>query len=75
MRHTAKGDRCFACDKPLRNADAVVTEDGRQHPFVGRDCFRRIGAAGPKGYQPPKGGPRLFLFAKDAAASWERNAR
>jgi hypothetical protein len=56
--------RCFACDRPTgNNPRRAVTEDGRspatngQTVFVGSDCYKKIG---PDGYQPPKGGPRLF---------------
>lgn len=54
--------KCFACDKVTRgDVRRVVTEDNAQHPYVGPDCYRKVKAAGEIGYQPPKGGPRLFL--------------
>ena len=50
---------CYACDRPLKTSPyEVVTEDG-QLQLVGPDCWRRVEKAGPLGYQPPKGGPRL----------------
>jgi hypothetical protein len=50
--------KCFACDRPLgKNPHRAVTEDGAQIVFVGGECWKLIG---PNGYQPPKGGPRLF---------------
>lgn len=54
--------KCFACDKRLgKNPTLVDTRDG-QHVYVGSECFSRICTAGAVGYQPPKGGPRLWLM-------------
>src|SRR5687767_89245 len=65
-----QADRCFACDKPLgRNPKTADTRDD-QIVFVGSDCHKRIEAAGKVGYQPPKGGPRLFPVAP-ARTSYE----
>lgn len=58
-------ERCFACDKPLRTPSSspiVITSDGAQVVAVGPDCFRRVKAGGDNGYQPDKGGPRLFVI-------------
>lgn len=57
-------DKCFACDRKLRGKDSwlVTTADG-QTVFVGTDCHRHIANAGESGYQPPKGGPRLWLLS------------
>lgn len=52
--------RCFACAKPLKNAEIADTRDG-QIVFVGSDCFQKIRASGQDGYQPPLGGPRLWM--------------
>lgn len=55
-------DRCFACGRILgRNPALVDTRDG-QTVFVGTECFKKVQAAGEDGYQPPKGGPRLWLI-------------
>jgi hypothetical protein len=44
-------DKCYACDRPLgKNPLLVDTRDGHS----------RVKAAGDVGYQPPKGGPRLY---------------
>lgn len=53
--------RCFACDHVIRRKVPyqVDTRDA-QIVFVGPECFRLVIAAGELGYQPPKGGPRLF---------------
>ena len=54
--------RCFACDRKLgRNPVLVDTRDD-QCAFVGSECFKLIKRAGDAGWQPPKGGPRLYLL-------------
>jgi hypothetical protein len=52
-----------------------MEDDDQQGQPVGPDCFRRIEGAGADGYQPPRGGPRLFAtvalaktYAKNVAA-------
>jgi transcriptional regulator with XRE-family HTH domain len=67
--------RCFACDRAiyknsfgrLQSYDAI-TIDG-QRVIVGRNCAGLIAQAGKKGFQPPPGGPRLWidLYAPAAA--------
>lgn len=69
MRHDRykNCDKCFACGRKFRENSwghivfhpEALTIDG-QRVFVGHDCYQRIDAAGPSGYQPPLGGPRLF---------------
>jgi hypothetical protein len=55
-------ERCFACDRPLgRNPFRVDTRDG-QTVFVGDVCYANVVKAGEAGYQPPKGGPRLWAL-------------
>jgi hypothetical protein len=57
---------CFACGKPMtENRHLVDTRDG-QTVFVGRECYRKIVANKESGYQPPKGGPRLYVIAAPA---------
>lgn len=55
--------RCYACDRTAKTAGAVVytADDGGQRQFVGPDCYQQIQAAGSAGFQPPKGGPRLYI--------------
>lgn len=54
--------RCFACGRPLgANPHRADTRDA-QVVDVGRECYRLIEAAGEDGYQPPRGGPRLWLL-------------
>lgn len=57
------GDKCFACDRPLGRLGPEWMADTRdgQLVYVGRECFRKIKGAGALGWQPPKGGPRLWL--------------
>lgn len=51
---------CYACDKPLMmNAYEALTIDN-QLIWVGADCARKIAKANKEGWQPPKGGPKLF---------------
>lgn len=55
-------DRCFACGRQLSKVTAPQKADTRdaQIVLVGSDCFKHISAAGDAGWQPPKGGPRLY---------------
>jgi hypothetical protein len=54
---TMKNKKCFACDRRLgRNPRHAATSDG-QAVAVGSECYKLIG---PDGYQPSKGGPRLY---------------
>lgn len=57
----SEDERCFACGKKLgkRKAHGAHTDD-EQNVFVGSECYKLILAAGRKGYQPKRGGPRLF---------------
>lgn len=54
--------KCFACGRKLagRRGFLIDTRDD-QLEFVGPECVKNVQAAGPDGYQPPAGGPRLFL--------------
>jgi len=55
---------CFACGRILgrnpRRADTL--ED--QWVFIGSECYKLIRAAGAAGWQPPKGGPRLYVLTR-----------
>ena len=59
--------KCFACDRTTDRPHLVRCRD-EQTVFVGRDCFARVRTAGPEGYQPPLGGPPLFLISDEL---WE----
>ena len=58
-------ERCFACGRPLgSNPTLVDTRDG-QLVYVGPECFGKVASGNPNGgWQPPKGGPRLYLCQK-----------
>lgn len=55
--------KCFACDRVMRGHSfyLAVTHDNQQLLQVGGECWKKIWAAGKDGYQPARGGPRLFL--------------
>lgn len=57
----APDEKCFACGKRLgtRMPGRADTRDG-QWVYVGSECSKRIETAGDEGWQPPRGGPRLF---------------
>jgi len=55
-------DKCFACDRALGRKPKVVDTRDAQFVHVGVDCFRKIVSAGDSGYQPPKGGPKLYAL-------------
>ena len=54
-------EKCFACGKKLGHDPKLVDTRDDQLVFVGRECFRKIASA-ENGYQPPLGGPRLYLL-------------
>lgn len=56
--------KCFACDRKLGSNPFVADTRDSQFVYVGSECFKYIKTAGDDGYQPPKGGPRLFLIPR-----------
>lgn len=54
-------EKCFACDKPLGDTHRYADTRDDQIVRVGPNCFALIQAAGEEGYQPPKGGPKLYV--------------
>lgn len=64
-KQTPRKEPCFACGRPiyLVNPPRVDTRDD-QTVFVGTDCYRKVVEAGEAGYQPPRGGPRLYPMPK-----------
>lgn len=58
--------QCFACGKLLKRQRLAACLD-EQTVEVGPDCFKKIAAAGRDGFQPPRGGPRLFTLEAKAA--------
>ena len=60
-------DFCFACGKKLGKAPRLVDTRDDQTVYIGRECYKLVVAAGAEGYQPPRGGPRLWLLDGHAA--------
>jgi hypothetical protein len=58
-------ERCFACGRALGRDPTVVDTRDAQRVYVGRGCYRLVVEAGEHGYQPPKGGPRLWTVGAD----------
>lgn len=67
-------DKCYACGRGFRRSDTrrfAVTSDGFT-VYVGSDCHRHICSARGAGFQPPRGGPRLFKPSPQTCAhEWE----
>lgn len=64
-REVLKDSKCYACGRKVGKSPKLVdTRDG-QTVYVGKECYEQVRAAGEKGYQPPKGGPRLYLIPKE----------
>ena len=57
-------EKCFACDRPLGKNPARVDTRDAQTVYVGSECAKLVAAAGDAGYQPPRGGPRLYPITK-----------
>lgn len=57
---------CFACDRKhskRQRWEYVITEDGAQTVLVGPTCYANVRKMDKRGgYQPPSGGPKLFLI-------------
>lgn len=57
--------KCFACDRKLgRNPRRADTRED-QWVFVGSECYKLIRVAGEAGWQPPLGGPRLYVLTRE----------
>lgn len=53
-------DPCYCCGKLMKyRTAAIYTSDG-QPQWVGLDCYKHIVSAGKIGFQPKRGGPKLF---------------
>ena len=59
-----RAKRCFACDRKLGKNPYLVDTRDAQTVYVGSECYKLIRVAGEAGYQPPAGGPRLFLLPR-----------
>lgn len=62
MKNDYEKLRCFACGKVIRTGGKKHLADTRdgQLVWVGPDCFKHIEDGWNLGYQPPRGGPRLY---------------
>lgn len=58
--------KCFACDRQIKTTPRVLTCLDEQTVHVGRCCFAKAENAWLDGYQPPKGGPRLYTLEAKA---------
>lgn len=56
---------CFACGRKLGGNPALVTCEDEQDVLVGSECYDLIRRAGAEGFQPPRGGPRLYTLSHD----------
>jgi hypothetical protein len=57
-------ERCFACGRVLGVRPLLVDTRDAQTVFVGAECAKQITASGNEGWQPPRGGPRLYLMGE-----------
>ena len=70
-------DLCFACGKRLSDNPYLADTRDDQIVYIGSECYKRVRIAGEAGYQPPLGGPRLYLCPKGVKYpdGWHVSAR
>lgn len=56
---------CFACDRKLGKNPHYADTHEDQCVVVGSECYKAIQEAGESGWQPPKGGPRLWVLTPE----------
>lgn len=56
--------KCFACGRKTGKTPQLVDTRDDQLVYVGSECFKLIQSAENQGYQPPHGGPRLWLIQR-----------
>lgn len=66
---------CYACGKRLGKRPKLVTCADEQDVFVGSECGKLIEQAKAVGWQPPKGGPRLYDLRYDPKGKADIQAR
>lgn len=54
--------KCFACDKKMKNKKYLVRCIDEQTVFIGPECYNKV-LRSDNGYQPPLGGPKLYLIS------------
>lgn len=69
MTKSESNGSCFACGRQIKNRHYIVDTRDSQTSFVGPECFKLIVAAGNDGYQPPRGGPRLYRISQQLLES------
>ena len=53
--------RCFACDRVIRRKEPLRADTrDDQWVYVGNECAKNVEQAGNAGWQPSRGGPRLY---------------
>lgn len=52
--------KCFSCGAILKVWRVAFTIDG-QSVFIGSSCAKKTARSGSAGWQPDRGGPRLFI--------------
>lgn len=65
MKYVRDGTEvCFACGRKIGKREKMYDADTRddQRVFVGASCMKKIKAGGVGGYQPERGGPRLWAL-------------
>lgn len=56
-----QNEKCFACGRRLHASRPATARAGDgQTVLVGITCATKITEAGAAGYEPPRGGPRLY---------------
>jgi hypothetical protein len=60
MTNQSEKLKCFACDRTMKGDPQQADTRNGQIVYVGPCCLKKIIATGDAGYQPPKGGPRLY---------------
>lgn len=53
-------DYCFCCGRKLGMFPVLVDTRDAQTAFIGRRCWKKVRDAGDDGYQPVRGGPKLY---------------
>lgn len=67
-RRADGGRRCFACGRNVGRNPAMADTRDAQTVEVGRECYKLIKRAGERGYQPERGGPRLWTIQAEGKA-------
>lgn len=60
--------KCFACGLRTEKKLGVVQTEHGALVLVDPDCYRFVKSAGPLGFEPIAGGPRLFLSGEKVSS-------